>query len=197
MLNQLLLTQNVQISIVFLSVKSIIMNIKEWHHVSLTSNISGKTWSNCTCRGCFENVRTSRFQICPWFWKLTKICVSNRVKQNIELFVPVLYYYYLEYQDYIQIYHLRHWMDTFLVFELLMNDNQILQWVTDRRSFASDWNFTWFASAAENRGRDISAMYVCVWNEMWKWIGNYTKSLYAKSLFPASSLIYLKYRYIL
>ena len=70
----LLLIQNVQISIVFLSVKSIIMKIKEWHHVSLTSNISGKTWSNCTCRGCFENIRTSRFQICPWFWKLTKIC---------------------------------------------------------------------------------------------------------------------------
>ena len=91
MLNQLLLTQNVQISIVFLSVKSIIMKIKEWHHVSLTSNISGKTWSNCTCRGCFENVRTSRFQICPWFWKLTKICGGNRAKQNIQLFVPVLY----------------------------------------------------------------------------------------------------------
>ena len=48
MFNQLLLTQNVQISIVFLSVKSIIMKIKEWHHVSLTSNISAKTWSNCT-----------------------------------------------------------------------------------------------------------------------------------------------------
>ena len=42
MFNQLLLTQNVQISIVFLSVKSIIMKIKEWHHVSLTSNISAK-----------------------------------------------------------------------------------------------------------------------------------------------------------
>ena len=89
--NQLLLTQNVQISIVFHSVKSIIMKIKEWHHVFLTSNISGKTWSNCTCRGYFENVRTSRFQICTWFWKLTKICGSNRAKQNIQLFVPVLY----------------------------------------------------------------------------------------------------------
>ena len=34
---QLLSTQNVLISIVFLSVKSIIMKIKEWHHESLTS----------------------------------------------------------------------------------------------------------------------------------------------------------------
>ena len=40
---------------------------------------------------CFENIRTSRFQICPWFWKLTKICGSNRAKQNIQLFLPVLY----------------------------------------------------------------------------------------------------------
>ena len=91
MFNQLLLTQNVQISIVFLLVKSIIMKIKEWYHVSLTSNISAKTWSNCTCRGCFENVRTSRFQICPWFWKSTKICGSNRAKQNITDFFPLLY----------------------------------------------------------------------------------------------------------
>ena len=83
MFNQLLLTQNIQISIVFLSVKLIIMKFKEWDQSSLTSNISAKTWSNCTCRGCFENIRTSRFQICPWFWKLTKICGSNRAKQNI------------------------------------------------------------------------------------------------------------------
>ena len=91
MFYQLLLAQNVQISIVFLSVKSIIMKIKEWYHVSLTSNISAKTWSNWTCRGCFENVRTSRFQICPWFWKSTKICGSNRAKQNVQLFLPVLH----------------------------------------------------------------------------------------------------------
>ena len=49
MFHQLLLTQNVQISIVFLLVKSIIMKIKEWYHVSLTSNISATTWSNWTC----------------------------------------------------------------------------------------------------------------------------------------------------
>ena len=82
MFYQLLLAQNVQISIVFLSVKSIIMKIKEWYHVSLTSNISAKTWSNWTCRGCFENVRTSRFQNWHWFWNLSKICGSNRAKQN-------------------------------------------------------------------------------------------------------------------
>ena len=73
--NQLIWTQNLQISIVFFSVKSIIMKIKEWYHVSLTSNISVKTWWNCTCRGCFENLKTSRFQICHWFWKLTKILI--------------------------------------------------------------------------------------------------------------------------
>ena len=86
MFYQLILTQNVQISIVFLSDKSIIMKIKEWHHVSLTLNISVKTLSNCTCRECFENLRTSRFHICPWFWKLSKICGRNGAKQNIELF---------------------------------------------------------------------------------------------------------------
>ena len=67
MFNQLILTENLEISIVFFSIKSIIMKIKEWYHLSLTSNISAKNWSNCTCRGCFENLTTSRFQICPWF----------------------------------------------------------------------------------------------------------------------------------
>ena len=69
----LLLTQNVHISIVFLSVKLIIMKIKEWDHSSLTSNISAKTWSNCTC-GCvlklsepadFKN--DPDFENCPRF----------------------------------------------------------------------------------------------------------------------------------
>ena len=49
MFYQLLFTQKIQITIVFL--KLIIMKIKEWDHSSLTSNISAKTWSNCTC-GC-------------------------------------------------------------------------------------------------------------------------------------------------
>ena len=89
--NQLTLTQNLQISIVSFSVKSNSKKIKEWYHVSLTSNISAKTWSNWTCRGCFENVRTSRFQICPWFWYLTKICRSNWAKQNIGLLWEQLY----------------------------------------------------------------------------------------------------------
>ena len=89
--NQLTLTQNLQISIVSFSVKSNSKKIKEWYHVSLTSNISAKTWSNWTCRGCFENVRTSRFQICSWLWKLTKSCGRNRSKQNMQLFLPALY----------------------------------------------------------------------------------------------------------
>ena len=53
---------NNQISIVFLSVKSIIMKIKEWYHVYLTPNISAKTWSNWTSRGGFEIVR--------WRWSM-------------------------------------------------------------------------------------------------------------------------------
>ena len=88
MFYQLILTKNVQISIVSPSVKSILMKIREWYHVSLTSNTSAKTLSNCTCSGCFENVR---LQICPWFWKCTKICGSNRVKQNTTYFLQSLY----------------------------------------------------------------------------------------------------------
>ena len=62
------LEQIVQISVIFISNKSILTKIKEWYHISLTSNISAKTWSNWKCRVCFEIVRTSRFQICPWYW---------------------------------------------------------------------------------------------------------------------------------
>ena len=82
MFDQLIFTQNVQISIIFLSVKSIVIRIKKWYHVSLTSNISAQNRSKCTSSGCFENVRTSRFQNWPWFWKSSKIWVSNRAKQN-------------------------------------------------------------------------------------------------------------------
>ena len=67
MLNQLLLTQNVQISIVFLYVKSIIMEIKEWYHVSLTSNISAKTWSNWTCRGILKTSGPAYFKSVPGY----------------------------------------------------------------------------------------------------------------------------------
>ena len=42
MFYQLLFTQNVQISIILLLVKSIILILKEWYPVSLTSNISAK-----------------------------------------------------------------------------------------------------------------------------------------------------------
>ena len=76
------LEQIVQISVNFISNKSKLMKRKEWYHVSLTSNISAKTWSNWTCRGCFEIVRTSSFQNWHWFWNLSKICWSNRTKQN-------------------------------------------------------------------------------------------------------------------
>ena len=59
------------------------------------SHISAKIWSNCVCRGRFENVRTSRFQICPWFLKSTKICGIDRAKQNTTYFLPPLYYIWL------------------------------------------------------------------------------------------------------
>ena len=89
------LEQIVQISVIFISNKSKLMKIKEWYHVSLTSNISAKTWSNWTCRGCFEIVRTSRFQNWHWFWNLSKICGSNRAKQNTTNLWSQLYIYFV------------------------------------------------------------------------------------------------------
>ena len=60
-----------------LSVKLIIIKIKECYQVSVT-------WSNCIWMGCFE-------WNWPWFWKLCKICGSNRAKQNTTDFSPRLY----------------------------------------------------------------------------------------------------------
>ena len=49
--------------------------------MSLTSNISAKTWSKCTCRGCFENV----LQIDQDLWD-----GSNRAKQiTTDLWSPL------------------------------------------------------------------------------------------------------------
>ena len=39
-----------------------------------------KFWSNCTCRGCFEIVRTAYFKSVPDFEN--KICGCDRSKQN-------------------------------------------------------------------------------------------------------------------
>ena len=75
MFNQLLLAQNIQISIIFLSVKSIIIEIKDSNHLSLTSNISAKTWSNWTCRGCFDIVRTT------WISNLSQVLKIDQSKQ--------------------------------------------------------------------------------------------------------------------
>ena len=83
------LEQIVQISVIFISNKSIIMKIKDWYHVSLTLSISSKTWWNCICRGCFENRRTFRFQISLWFWKFTKIC--GVIEQNTNLWSRLYY----------------------------------------------------------------------------------------------------------
>ena len=60
-----------RVNVIFISKKSIIKRIKERYHVSVTSNISAKTWSNWICRGCFEIVRTNRFQNWHWFWNLS------------------------------------------------------------------------------------------------------------------------------
>ena len=59
------------------------MKIKECYHVSWTPNISAKTWSNCPYRGCFENVRTSRFQICPLFWKFVGVTEQNKIFNSL------------------------------------------------------------------------------------------------------------------
>ena len=44
----------------------------KWYQLSLTSNISAKTSSNWTCRGCFGILMMSRFQNCHWKFNLTK-----------------------------------------------------------------------------------------------------------------------------
>ena len=88
------LDQIIHICVTFISIKFQKKNFKkrkEWYLVSLTSNISAKISSNCIWRGCFEIVRTSRFQNWPLFWKLSKICGSNRAKQNITNSFPPLY----------------------------------------------------------------------------------------------------------
>ena len=59
--------------------------------MSCTSIFSAKSWSNLTFRDSFGILRTCRFQNCPWFWKLTNICTSNKAKQNITNFLPLLY----------------------------------------------------------------------------------------------------------
>ena len=61
MFYQLILTKNVQISIVSPSVKSILMKIREWYHVSLTSNTSAKTLSNLGV------LKTSDYKSVPGF----------------------------------------------------------------------------------------------------------------------------------
>ena len=59
--------QIVQISVIFISNKSITIEIKDSNHVSLISNISAKTWSNWTSRGCSENVTTWLYTIVFFF----------------------------------------------------------------------------------------------------------------------------------
>ena len=78
--------------IVQISNKSKLLKTKEWNHMSFTSIISAKTWSNWTFWGCFEIFRTSRFQNLHCFWNLSKICESNRAKQNTKNLRSQLYF---------------------------------------------------------------------------------------------------------
>ena len=87
MFNQLLLAQNIQISIIFLSVKSIIIEIKDSNHLSLTSNISAKTWSNWTCRGCFETSGPADSKSVPGFdnWpRFVGVIELNKISNSYE-----------------------------------------------------------------------------------------------------------------
>ena len=63
----LLLTQNVHISIVFLSVKLIIMKFKEWDHSSLTSNISAKVGQIVHVGGVLKTSGPADFKSVPSF----------------------------------------------------------------------------------------------------------------------------------
>ena len=65
------LVENVYFSSHFLSVLSIYWKFWKWYHLCLTSNISGKTWSILTFRGCFGILRTCRFQ--NWIWTFGKV----------------------------------------------------------------------------------------------------------------------------
>ena len=85
MFNQLLLTQNLHISIVFLSVKSMSRKIKEWYHVSLTSNFSAKLGQIVHVGDVLKTLVPADFKSVPGFknWpilvgviKQNKICNS-------------------------------------------------------------------------------------------------------------------------
>ena len=94
MFNQLLLAQNIQISIIFLSVKSIIIKIKEWDHMSLTSNISAKTWSNWTCRGVLKMSGPAVFKSVPGFenWpRFVGVIEQNKIYQTYDHLCTYLY----------------------------------------------------------------------------------------------------------
>ena len=60
------------------------MKIKEWHHVILIQISQAKLDQIVHVGGVLKTSGPADF-------KLTKICVSHRAKQNIQLFVPVLY----------------------------------------------------------------------------------------------------------
>ena len=81
MFYQLLVTQNVQISIIFLSVKYIVIRIKKM--VSCIFNLK------YLCQNLIKlhkqgvwNCQNQQIQNWHWFWKFAKIWGSNRAKQN-------------------------------------------------------------------------------------------------------------------
>ena len=53
--------------------------------MSLTSNISAKTWSNCTCRGCFEKSGPADFKSVPGFEnqpRFVGVIEQNKIQQT-------------------------------------------------------------------------------------------------------------------
>ena len=49
-------------------------------------------WTIC-CKNCSVHHQRCSFQLCPWFWKLTKIYGSNWAKQNIPKLWSQLYFF--------------------------------------------------------------------------------------------------------
>ena len=56
-----------------LTVLLIYRKVLQFHQLSQTLNILAKILSISTCMGCFEILRTSRFQNCPWTSNQRKI----------------------------------------------------------------------------------------------------------------------------
>ena len=80
MLNRTIFGSNYSDFCFFHLLKSILMKKREWYLVYLTSNISAKTWSNCTYKECFETSGIADFKSVPGFENRPKFVVV--IEQN-------------------------------------------------------------------------------------------------------------------